>query len=123
MIAIKLQRVGRRHQPSYRVVVAESRSKMIAPPIEDLGSYSPFTKAVNVKADRVTYWIAKGAQPTTTVHNLLVKNGIVQGATRKLAMPAKAAAAPAEEKPAPVEQEAAAEEGAPDAAAEEKAEA
>lgn len=89
MLSIKLQRIGRRHQPSYRVVVAESRSKLIAPPVEDLGSYNPFTKAFAVKGDRVTYWISKGAQATDSVHNLLAKNGIVSEKPRKLAMPPK----------------------------------
>ncbi len=44
MLAIKLQRGGKKHQPSYRLVVAEKRSKMAAPPVEDLGTYNPFTK-------------------------------------------------------------------------------
>lgn len=90
MLSLKLQRIGRRHQPAYRVVVAEGRSKLIAPPIEDLGSYNPFTKALNVKADRVKHWLSVGAQPTTTVHNLLAKGGVTDAKPRKIAMPAKA---------------------------------
>lgn len=89
MLSLKLQRIGRRHQPAYRVVVAESRSKLIAPPIEDLGSYNPFTKALNVKADRVQHWISVGAQPTVTVHNLLAKGSVIDAKPRKIAMPAK----------------------------------
>lgn len=133
MLSLKLQRIGRRHQPAYRVVVAESRSKLIAPPIEDLGSYNPFTKAFNVKADRVTYWIGVGAQPTVTVHNLLAKNGVTDAKPRKIAMPPKAvveepeapAAAPVEDAVAdePVVEEAAPAEEAPaEPAAEEPAE-
>lgn len=91
MLSIKLQRIGRRHQPSYRVVVAEARSKMIAPPVEDLGSYNPMTKAFSVKGERVTYWVSKGAQPTVTVHNLLAKAKIIDAKPRKIAMPAKKA--------------------------------
>lgn len=89
MLSIKLQRIGRRHQPSYRVVVAESRSKLIAPPVEDLGSYNPFTKNLSVKADRVKHWVSVGAQPTVTVHNLLAKGAIIEAKPRKIAMPAK----------------------------------
>jgi small subunit ribosomal protein S16 len=77
MLAIKLQRIGKKHQPSYRLVVAVNRSKMAAPPVEDLGSYSPKTKVATLKNDRVTYWLGVGAQPTMTVHNLLVKHGVV----------------------------------------------
>ena len=68
MLAIKLQRIGKKHQPSYRIVVAERRSKMAAPPVEDLGSYNPFTKAFAVKKDRVAHWMKMGAQPTVTAH-------------------------------------------------------
>ena len=92
MLAIKLQRIGKKHQPSYRFVVAERRSKMAAPPVEDLGSYNPATKAVSVGKDRVTYWIKSGAQPTVSVHNLFVKEGIISGAKRAVKIKAKAKA-------------------------------
>lgn len=80
MLAIKLQRIGKKHQPSYRLVVAEKRSKLGAPPVEDLGSYNPAKKALNVKLERVEYWIKNGAQSTVTVHNLLVKNSVIKAA-------------------------------------------
>ncbi len=98
MLAIKLQRVGKKHQPSYRFVVAERRSKMAAPPVEDLGSYNPATKTATVSKDRVAHWIKMGAQPTVTVHNLFVKEGIVSAAKRPVKMKKKTAgeAAPAE---------------------------
>lgn len=79
MLAIKLQRTGRRHQPSFRLVVAEKRSKLKGPPVEDLGAYDPFTKALHVKKERIEHWIKIGVQPTVTVHNLLVKNSVVSG--------------------------------------------
>jgi small subunit ribosomal protein S16 len=78
MLAIKLQRIGKKHQPSYRIVVAEKRSKMAAPPVEDLGSFNPFTKKATVKKERISYWISKGAQATATTHNLLVKEGVLE---------------------------------------------
>ncbi len=77
MLAIKLQRIGKKHQPSFRVVVAERRSKMQGPPIEDLGSYNPETKAFEVKKDRVSHWMKVGAQPTSTAHNLLVRYRVI----------------------------------------------
>ena len=80
MLAIKLQRIGKKHQPSYRLVVAEKKSKMAGPPIEDLGSYNTFTKKSTINKDRVSYWFGVGARPTVTVHNFLVKEGIVKGA-------------------------------------------
>ena len=84
---MRLQRIGKKHQPSFRLVVAEARSKMAGPPVEDLGSYNSFTKAANFKKDRVEYWVGAGARPTATVHNLLVKDGILK--MRKLAVKIK----------------------------------
>ncbi len=92
MLAIKLQRIGRKHQPSYRLVVAEKRSKMIAPPVEDLGAYNAFTKKSTIDKERVSYWVGVGAQPTITVHNFLVKEGIIKGAKIAVKMKKKAAA-------------------------------
>lgn len=86
MLTIRFQRVGKRGQPSYRLVVAERRSKVGAPPTEDLGAYNPFTKEASLKAERVNYWIGVGAQPTVTVHNLLVKSGVVTAPKRRVYM-------------------------------------
>ncbi len=91
MLAIKLQRVGKKHQPSYRLVVAEKRSKMAAPPVEDLGAYNPFTKAVTLNAERISFWIKNGAQPTLTVHNLLVTQGALSAPKLAVKMKKKAA--------------------------------
>src|SRR5689334_10900856 len=103
MLAIKLQRIGKKHQPSYRFVVAVKKSKMAAPPVEDLGAYNPSTKAASVNKERVLHWIKMGAQPTPTVHNLLVGQGVVTG--KKLAIKMKKpvkAEAPVAEAPASV---------------------
>ena len=122
MIVIRLQRIGKKHQPSYRLVVAERRSKLVAPPTEDLGAYNPFTKQASFKADRVQYWLGVGAQPTVTAHNLLVANGIVTAPKRKVYMKKAEpkAEAPAE---APKEEAPAAEAAAEAPAEEPKAEA
>lgn len=104
MLAIKLQRIGKKHQPTYRLVVAEKRSKMAAPPVEDLGPYNPFTKELKVSGERAAYWIRAGAQPTLTAHNILVSHGILSLPKRAVKMkspePSKAAAAAPEAAPA-----------------------
>lgn len=98
MLAIKLQRVGRKHQPSYRLVVAEKRSKMTAPPVEDLGSYNSSTKKSTINKERISHWLGVGARPTTTVHNFLIKEGVLAGAKTPVKMKKKVAdAAPAAE--------------------------
>ncbi|MDR3581819.1 MAG: 30S ribosomal protein S16 [Candidatus Pacebacteria bacterium] len=107
MLAIKLQRIGKKHQPSYRVVVAEGRSKMAAPPVEDLGSYNPFTKAITIKKERVAYWMKAGAQPTVTAHNLLVKEGVLTAKKIAVKMPKAVVKEKEAEKEAPVAAEAA----------------
>lgn len=84
MLAIKLQRIGKKKQPSYRIVVAEKRSKLGAPPTEDLGSYNTITKQGAVDKERIQAWIAKGAQPTPTVHNLLIRLGASDAAKVKV---------------------------------------
>lgn len=92
MLAIKLQRIGKKHQPSYRLVVAERRSKMAAPPTEDLGAYNPATKQATFNKERVAHWLKVGAQPTVTVHNLLVKEGLLTAPKLAVKMKKKAKA-------------------------------
>lgn len=79
MLTIRLQRIGKKHQPSFRVVVAEKRSKLGGPPVDDLGAYNPFTKSVAVAKEKVEHWLKSGAKPTPSVHNLLVKQGVISG--------------------------------------------
>ncbi|MBU6500869.1 MAG: 30S ribosomal protein S16 [Patescibacteria group bacterium] len=79
MLSIRLQRIGKKHQPGYRVVVAEDRSKLGGPPVEDLGSYNPQSKTATVKKDRLDYWLGIGAKASVTTHNLFVKNGLISG--------------------------------------------
>ena len=73
MLAIKLMRTGAKKRPSYRVVVKEKQSKRDGAYLENLGTYNPTREPaeINLKADRVEYWISKGAQPTDTVRQLI----------------------------------------------------
>ena len=74
-------RTGAKKRPSYRVVVKEKQSKRDGAYLENLGTYNPTREPaeVNLKVDRVQYWIGKGAQPTDTVSRL------IKQATRNLA--------------------------------------
>jgi small subunit ribosomal protein S16 len=73
LLAISLMRTGAKKKPSYRIVVKEKRSKRDGAYLENLGTYSPTrpTGDINLKLDRVRYWIGKGAQPTDTVDRLI----------------------------------------------------
>lgn len=72
-VAIRLLKTGRKGEAKYRVVVAEKRSRRDGKPIEMLGWLTKTTKGPKseINKDRYTYWISKGAQPSTTVNNLL----------------------------------------------------
>jgi small subunit ribosomal protein S16 len=74
-LKIRLTKVGSVHQPLYRVVVAEARSRRDGAPVELLGTYTPKTKGspINLKLDRVDYWLSKGALPTDTMHAMIKK--------------------------------------------------
>ena len=73
MLAIKLMRTGAKKRPSYRIVVKEKQSKRDGAFLENLGTYNPTREPaeINLKAERVRYWIEKGAQPTETVRQLI----------------------------------------------------
>jgi len=72
-VSIRLRRTGTNKRPTYRVVVADSRAPRDGRFLEILGHYNPLTEPPTVKIDRakVQAWIAKGAQPSTTVRRLL----------------------------------------------------
>ena len=78
MLTIRFQRVGRKNDPSYRMVVTEKRSKPKSGELEVLGSYHPKTKHTILKSERILYWIGKGAKSSATAHNLLVKKGVIR---------------------------------------------
>ncbi|MBI5306204.1 30S ribosomal protein S16 [Candidatus Wolfebacteria bacterium] len=96
MLAIKFKRIGKKHQPSYRIVVNEKRSKMSGRFVEDIGWYNPSSKEFKVDKERVLYRIKTGAQPTDSVYNLLVRAKVIEGKKR----PAHKIVKKLEEKPA-----------------------
>ncbi|MGA3008104.1 MAG: 30S ribosomal protein S16 [Opitutaceae bacterium] len=74
-LKIRLTRVGAVHKPYYRVVVAETRSRRDGAPVELLGTYHPTVKGkeINLKLDRIDYWLGKGAKPSDTLNSLIKK--------------------------------------------------
>jgi small subunit ribosomal protein S16 len=77
MVKIRLRRVGKKKQPSYRVVVADSRSPRDGRIIEAIGHYQPRNdpSVVEIDNERAVHWLARGAQPSNTVQKLLVISG------------------------------------------------
>jgi len=100
-LKIRLSRIGTKHKPIYRVVVAEQRSRRDGDATEILGTYTPEAKGnpLSIKLDRVDYWFSKGARPTDTMHALIKRERRRQAAAA--APPATPTPAPAAPEPAP----------------------
>jgi small subunit ribosomal protein S16 len=120
MVRIRLKRVGKVKQPSYRVVVADARSPRDGRNIEAIGYYQPRQEpsAVVIDNERALYWLQRGAQPSDSVRNLLRISGAWAAFTGETApapppsprraTPAASVAEPPAETPEAVDQEAAA---------------
>ncbi len=85
MLTIRLQRVGKMKRPTYRLIISEKGRDTHDRYLELLGTYNPHAASggVELKADRIKYWIEKGAQTSNTVNNLLVKAGVLTGKAKK----------------------------------------
>ncbi len=96
MVRIRLQRVGAKNQPSYRVVVVDSRAPRDSAYIERIGHYDPLTnpETVVIESAKATKWLQQGAQPSEAVARLLSKQGLWATPAHS---PKKAEAAPAPE--------------------------
>src|SRR5947209_20530441 len=104
-VKIRLRRMGAKHQPSYRIVVADSRSPRDGRYIDQVGFYNPLTNPATITIDqeKAVDWLRRGAQPSDTVAILLQKvdinpglaRGGKKGATPNPLRPRGSAAAPA----------------------------
>lgn len=78
MLIIRLQRVGKKNQPSFRIVLAEKHRAAQKKVIEILGYYNPRTKDFGIKSEeRLKYWLGQHVEVSPTVHNLLVAKGLL----------------------------------------------
>ena len=80
MLMIRLQRVGRKNIPTFRIVVTDKRnSTKSGKYLEVLGNFDPVKDVKEVKEDRVKYWMSMGAKPTDTLHNFFIEKKIISG--------------------------------------------
>ena len=81
MLAIRLARVGKKKKPFYRIVVIEKRRARDSAFVEVVGSYNPLKQPADIqlKADRIQYWLSKGAQPSETVRSFLRRYQLLPG--------------------------------------------
>ena len=75
MLAIRLARFGKKKMPSYRIVVIDKRRPRNGRFAEIVGTYDPLKNPAEIKlnAERIKYWLARGAQPSDTVRSFLAK--------------------------------------------------
>ena len=80
MLMMRLQRVGRKNDPSYRIVVTDKRTGVKSDKhVDRIGSYNPKTKNFIIDADKAREWISNGVQPSDTMHNLLISKKVIEG--------------------------------------------
>mgnify|MGYP001567959364 FL=1 len=84
MLKIRLQRIGRKNDPAFRVVLTDSRNSAKSGRfLELLGTYNPKIldkkQRTNFINDRIKYWLSKGAKLSDTMHNFLVRDKVIEG--------------------------------------------
>lgn len=83
MLTIKLRRVGKKKQPTFRLVVTEKGRDPWGDNLEIVGWMNPRAKTKALEVERIKHWLSKGAQATDTVWNLLIDEKIVEGDKRR----------------------------------------
>ena len=80
MVVLRLKRMGRRHRPFYRINAMDKRAPRNGRVIEELGWFNPLeldeSKQLNLKAERIKYWLSVGAQPSDTARTLIKRIGV-----------------------------------------------
>lgn len=101
MLVIRLSRVGKKKQPEFRIVVSEKTKDPWGKVKEIVGTVRPRTnpKTINLKKERIAYWLSKGAQASPTLRNMFIDQGLIKGSKHKtIAISRKRAAKLAEKK-------------------------
>ncbi len=85
MLSIKLRRIGKKKEPYFRLIVVDRKKDPWGESLENVGFYNPRAKpkVVDLKTDRIKYWLSMGAQPTATIYNILADAKIVTGKKHK----------------------------------------
>jgi small subunit ribosomal protein S16 len=83
MLSIRLTRTGRRNKPMFRLVISEKSKPPKSRALEILGHYNPHSKELQVKEDRIKYWLENGSDISPSANNLLVEKGILESEKKK----------------------------------------
>ncbi len=80
MLKIRLQRIGRKNDPAFRVVLTDSKNSTKSGKfLEIVGTYNPKSGKTDFEAERIKYWVSKGAKLSDTIHNFLVHQKVIEG--------------------------------------------
>ncbi len=80
MLAIRLQRIGRKNEAHFRVVLTDHKNSTKSGKFQEiLGNYNPKLGTMLLKEDRIKHWISVGAKPSPTLHNFMVHNKMLEG--------------------------------------------
>lgn len=80
MLKMRLQRIGHKNEPHFRVVITNQRNGVQSGKFIDIvGAYNPKAGTIDLKKELITEWIAKGVQLSDTVHNFLVTHEVIKG--------------------------------------------
>jgi small subunit ribosomal protein S16 len=97
MLKIRLQKIGRKNDAAFRVVLTDSKNAAKSGTFKEiLGTYNVKKGEILFKADRISYWMKNGAQASDTVHNFLVKEKLIEG-KKKNVLPRKSPTKPRKE--------------------------
>jgi len=95
MLTIRLSRVGKKNKAQFKILLQENTEAPGGRHVAVLGSYDPHSKQTTLDAEKIKYWIEKGAKASDSVHNILVSKGVISGKKRVVKLPKKEV--PAEE--------------------------
>lgn len=85
MLMIRLQRIGRKNDPAFRVVLTDSKNSTKSGKFKEiLGSYNVKTGEILFKIDRISHWMKNGAQVSDTIHNFLVHKKLIEGKKKNI---------------------------------------
>ena len=80
MLRLRLSKTGKKNERNFRIIASEARAKPKTGRVSEvLGYYNPAQKKVNLKKERILYWLSKGAKPSATLRNILVSSGVIAG--------------------------------------------
>jgi len=84
MVKICFKRIGKKKYPVYRIIALDKQKDPWGNYLDNLGTYNPHTKELNLDEAKIKEWLDKGAQPSDTIYNLLVDKGVITGDKRRV---------------------------------------